>query len=65
MSITTRDLSSELEDVVDRMLRQQLEVYLKYNKRNKLSTASGLSDFVKHLEVAYNCNLTLTTVNMG
>ena len=58
MSITTRDLSSELEDVVDRMLRQQLEMYLQYNKRNKLSTASGLSDFVKHLEFAYNLALT-------
>ena len=63
MSITTRDLNSELEDVVDRMLRQQLEVYLKYNKRTKLSTASGLSDFVKHLENTYN--LTLTSVGVG
>ena len=63
MSITTRDLSSELEDVVDRMLRHQLETYLKYNKANKLSTAKGLSDFIKHLENTYNC--TLTSVGMG
>ena len=63
MSITTRDLNSELEDVVDRMLRQQLEVYLKYNTKTKLSTASGLSDFVKHLENTYN--LTLTSVGVG
>ncbi|CAH3148579.1 unnamed protein product [Porites lobata] len=63
MSITTRDLNSELEDVVDRMLRQQLEVYLKYNKKTKLSTASGLSDFIKHLENTYN--LTLTSVGVG
>ena len=62
MSITTRDLSSELEDVVDRMLRQQLEAYLKYN-RTKLSTASGLSDFVKHLENIYN--ISVTSVGMG
>ena len=63
MSITTRDLSSELEDVVDRMLRQQLKVYLEHNNRNKLSTASGLSDFVKHLEDTYN--LSLTSVGEG
>ena len=63
MSITTRDLNSELEDVVDRMLRQQLEVYLKYNKKTKLSTASGLSDFVKHLENTYQ--FSLTTVGEG
>ena len=63
MSITTRDLSSELEDVVDRMLRYQLEVYLKYNKTAKLSTANGLSDFVKHLESTYN--FSLTSVGMG
>ena len=63
MSITTRDLSSELEDVVDRMLRYQLEVYLKYNKTTKLSTANGLSDFVKHLESTYN--FSLTSVCMG
>ena len=63
MSITPRDLSSELEDVVDRMFRQQLEVYLKYNKRNKLSTASGLSDFIKHVEDTYN--LSLTSVGVG
>ena len=63
MSITTRDLSSELVDVVDRMLRSQLEVYLKYNKTTKLSTASGLSDFVDHLENAYS--FTYTSVGMG
>ena len=54
MSITPRKLSNELEDVVDIMLRKQLEVYLKYQKRNKLSTASGLGDFIKHLENTYN-----------
>ena len=48
---------------MDRMLRQQLEVYLKYNKKTKLSTTSGLSDFVKHLENTYN--LTLTSVGVG
>ena len=58
MSITTRELSSEQEDVVDTMLRQQLKVYLEHNNRNKLSTASGLSEFVKHLEDIYNLNLT-------
>ena len=58
MSITTRDLGSELEDVVDRMLRQQLEVFLKYNKKTKLSTAKGLSVFVKHIENTYNVTLT-------
>ena len=63
MSIIARDLSSEVEDVVDRMLRQQLEVYLKYNKANKLTTASALSDFIKHLEDSYN--LTLTSVGSG
>ena len=63
MSITTRDLDSELEDVVDRMLRQQLEVFLKYNKKTKLSTAEGLSTFVKHLENTYN--VTLTSVGVG
>ena len=63
MSITTRDLDSELEDVVDRMLRQQLEVFLKYNKKTKLSTAKGLSTFVKHLENTYN--VTLTSVGVG
>ena len=63
MSITTRDLDSELEDVVDRMLRQQLEVFLKYNKKIKLSTAKGLSTFVKHLENTYN--VTLTSVGVG
>ena len=63
MSITTRDLDSELEDVVDRMLRQQLEVFLKFNKKTKLSTAKGLSTFVKHLENTYN--VTLTSVGVG
>ena len=63
MSITPRKLSNELEDVVDIMLRRQLEVYLKYQKRNKLSTASGLSDFIKHLENTYN--FALTSVGMG
>ena len=63
MSITTRDLSSELEDVVDGMLRRQLEVYLKYNRTTKLSTANGLSNFVKHLKSTYN--LSLTSVGLG
>ena len=63
MSVTTGDLSSELEDVVDGMLRQHLEVYLKYNKANKLTTASGLSDFIKHVEDTYE--LTLTSVGSG
>ena len=36
---------------------------MKYNKKNKLSTASGLSDFLKHVEDAYN--LALTSVGMG
>ena len=58
MPITPRDSSSELEDVVDRMLRQQLKAYLEYNKRNKLSTASGLSDFIKHVENTYKFTLT-------
>ena len=63
MSINTRDLNSELKDVVDRMLRHQLEVYLKYNKRTKLSTASGLSDFIKYVENAYE--FTLSSVAEG
>ena len=42
---------------MDRMLRQQLEVYLKY-KKNKLSTAHGLSNFVKYLENTYTFSLT-------
>ena len=63
MTITTCDLSSELQDIVDGMLRQQLKVYLEYNKKNKLSTASGLSDFIKHLENSYN--FTLTSVGEG
>ena len=48
---------------MDTVLRQQLEGYLKYNKRIKLSTASGLSDFIKHVENTYN--LTLTSVGVG
>ena len=48
---------------MDRMLRQQLKVYLEHNNRNKLSTASGLSDFVKHLENTYQ--FSLTTVGEG
>ena len=48
---------------MDGMLRQQLKAYLEYNKRNKLSTASGLSDFIKHLENTYK--LTLTSVGVG
>ena len=64
MSISTRDLRSELEDVVDRMLREQLEVFLKYRKKkNKLSTAHGLSDFVKYLENTYT--FSLTSVGVG
>ena len=63
MLITTRDLDSELEDVVDGRLRQQLEVFLKYNKKTKLSTAKGLSTFVKHLENTYN--VTLASVGVG
>ena len=63
MSIIARDLSSEKEDVVDRMVRQQLQCYLEYNKKLKLSTASGLRDFVKHLEKTYN--FTLTSVGEG
>ena len=63
MSITTRDLSSELEDLADGLLRQQLKAYLEHNKTNKLCTASGLSDFIKHLENTYN--LTLTSVGVG
>ena len=63
MTITTRDLDSELEDIVDRMFRQHIEVYLKYNKRIKLSTASGLSDLVKHLQHTYQ--FTLTAVGKG
>ena len=63
MSITTRDLSSELEDLADGLLRQQLKAYLEHNKTNKLCTASGLTDFIKHLENTYN--LTLTSVGVG
>ena len=48
---------------MDRMLRQQLEVFLKYNKKTKLSTAKGLSTFVKHLENTYN--VTLASVGVG
>ena len=63
MSITAPDLSSEQEDVVDGILRQQLKAYLDFNKTNKLSTASGLSDFIKHLENTYK--LTLISVGVG
>ena len=63
MSIPPHDLSSELEVVVDRLLRQQLEAYLKYNKRSKLSTANGLIDFIKHLEDSYN--FSLASVGIG
>ena len=42
---------------MDRMLRQQLKAYLEYNKRNKLSTASGLSDFIKQVENTYKFTL--------
>ena len=48
---------------MDRMVRQQLQCYLEYNKKLKLSTASGLRDFVKHLEKTYN--FTLTSVGEG
>ena len=48
---------------MDGMLRYQHEKYLKYNKITKLSTANGLSDFVKHLESTYN--FSLTTVGIG
>ena len=63
MSLTTRDLSSELEDDVDRMLRRHLEDYLKHNKTTKLSTANGLSGFFKYLENAYN--FSLETAGLG
>ena len=48
---------------MDGMLRQQIKAYLEYNKRNRISTASGLSDFVKYVEDTYN--LSLTSVGMG
>ena len=63
MSVITHDLSSELEDVVDTILRQQLEMYLAHSKGSKLSTASGLSDFLKHLENTYN--FSLNSVGLG
>ena len=63
MSLTTRDLGSELEDVVDGILRRHLEAYLKHNKTTKLSTANGMSNFVKHLEDTYN--FSLTTLGLG
>ena len=52
--ISARDLKSELVDKVDKMLRQHLQLYLEYNTENKLSTVSGLRDFVEHLEKTYN-----------
>ena len=58
MTNTPRDLDSEMKDLVDSMLRQQLQTYLKYNKANKLTTASGLSDFIEHFENTYNITLT-------
>ena len=52
MSVTRCDFSSELEDVVDRMVRQ---VFEKYDEAKKLTTAS---DFVKHMEDTYKLRLT-------
>ena len=63
MSVITHNLSSELEDVVDTILRRQLKMYLEHSKGSKLSTASGLSDFLKHLEDIYN--LPLNSVGLG
>ena len=63
MSITTRDLDSEREEVVDRKMREQIEVFLKYNKETKLSTAKGLITFARLLEDTYNVNL--TSVGVG
>ena len=63
MSITTRGLNSELEDDVHKIIRRQLESYVKSNKKLKLTTASGLSDFLKHLENTYP--FALTSVGMG
>ena len=63
MSITTRDLISEPEDEVDKIIERQLQAYLKSNEKLKLTTASGLSDFLKHLENTYK--FALTSVAMG
>ena len=63
MLITARDLRSELVDKVDKILRQHLQLYLEYNTENKLSTVSGLKDFVEHIEKTYN--FTLTSVGEG
>ena len=48
---------------MDRVFRRELKVYLKHNKRMKLSTASGLSDFVEHIENTYK--FSLKSVGMG
>ena len=48
---------------MDGMLRQQLEEYLKCEKKHKLSTAHGLSNFVKYLENTYT--FSLTSVGVG
>ena len=61
--ISARDLKSELVDKVDKMLRQHLQLYLEYNTENKLSTVSGLRDFVEHLQKTYN--FILTSVGEG
>ena len=63
MSVITHDLSSELEDVVDSILRQHLKTYLEHWKGSKLSTANGLSDFLKHLENTYN--FSVKSVGLG
>ena len=63
MLITARDLRSELVDKVDKILRLQLQLYLEYNTENKLSTVSGLKDFVEHIEKTYL--FTLTSVGEG
>ena len=57
MYITTRDLSSELKNVVDRMVRQ-LNVF----SIDEFPTANELSDFVNHEETY---NFTLTCVGTG
>ena len=48
---------------MDTILRQQLKTYLEHSKGSKLSTASGLSDFLKHLENTYN--FSLNSVGLG